>query len=406
MAHQSSRQTTREVQQLFGQLYDKAAGLTESFRPCDCGTGANAEDDAQDLKTKVQDLLALRQRAGGRASGHPRDGTSVNKPSDKTLQTMLAKLQWNTSVLEEHLQLEPCVCGVGEPESVEETPVPDRNPPTLMSLPAEIRNMIWWRFLARETGFVQIEERRFFLRPRNVFDPTDNGRDIWFDRARFSVDSARTLRTMRWTFERDLEYSVKDADLRVREQVWPLPPLLRVSRQVYTEVEDEFWRRISADNLLLSFSHPLYASGVVYLGIIAAWTFFNNYRERDFQGIRRVHLNLARPDKGGDNSLRGNRGDALPDRGSGRLAMQSGRAYLEPLLDLMGTQLPNLQFLSLRIGGRVPDEPSAQVCDPMILPTSLLVLTVVLRRAEALRRLVRLPRTLCTGLRACAASPG
>lgn len=46
MAHQSSRQATREVQHSFGKLYDRAAGLTESFRPCDCGTGANAEDDA------------------------------------------------------------------------------------------------------------------------------------------------------------------------------------------------------------------------------------------------------------------------------------------------------------------------------------------------------------------------
>lgn len=273
MAHQSSRHTTREVQQLFGQLYDKAAGLAESFRPCDCGTGANAED-AQDLKTKFQGLLALRERAGGGVRGPPYDGTSVEKPSDKTLQAMLAKLQWNTSVLDEHLQLEPCVCGVGEPENVEETPVLVRIPPSLMSLPAEIRNMIWWRTLARETGFVRIEQRRFSFRELNVFDSTDTERDIWFDRARFSLDSGRTRPTMRWTFERDGESFVRDDDLRAREQVWPLPPLLRVSRQVFTEVEDEFWRRISADNLLLSFAHSLYTSGVEYFGILAAWTFF------------------------------------------------------------------------------------------------------------------------------------
>lgn len=396
MAHQFSRRTTREVRQLFGQLYDRAAGLAETFQPCGCDGGANAED-AQALNTMVQNLLAVRQRAGGCICGPPCDGTLVDNLSDEALQSMLAKLQWDASVLDEHL--EPCGC-VAETELV-------RIPRTLMTLPPEIRNMIWWRSVSRQTGYVLIRARRFYISVPNYDRSTggsssavDNSHDFWFKRARFSVEGERIR--MRWTFHRDGEYWVDDDDARVREAPWALPPLLRVSRQVFTEVEDEFWRRISSDDLVLAFSHRG-IPGIEYFGIFAAWTFFNTYRDRSFQGIRQVHLGLTGYN---EDRARGAGGEAFPEPINRRYARDSGREHLEPLLDLMGTELPNLQFLSLRIGGRVPDEPSGLVSDRIRLCLSLLVLTAVLRRAQALRWLVRLPRTLCTGLRGCAASPG
>lgn len=391
MADQSSRRTTREVRLLFGQLYDQAAGLAESFQPCGCDGGANAED-AQDLNTMVQNLLALRQRAGGCPCGPPCDGTSLDNPSDETLQNMLTKLQWDASVLDEHL--EPCGC-VEETETIE-----DPMPLTLMTLPPEIRNMMWWRSVSRKTGYVQIRARRFYISPADDDGPAGHSSGFWFERARFSVEGERIR--MRWTFHRDDEYWVDDDDARVREAPWALPPLLRVSRQVFTEVEDEFWRRISSDDLVLAFSHRG-IPGIEYFGIFAAWTFFNTYRDRSFQGIRQVHLGLTGYN---EDRARGAGGEAFPEPINRRYARDSGREHLEPLLDLMGTELPNLQFLSLRIGGRVPDEPSGLVSDRIRLCLSLLVLTAVLRRAQALRWLVRLPRTLCTGLRGCAASPG
>lgn len=367
------------MRQLFGQLYDQAAGLAESSQPCGCGIGANVAD-AQDLNIMVQDLLAIRQRVGGCICGPPCDGTSVEKPSDETLQTMLAKLHGDASVLDKNLM--PCDC-VGEPEIVEKTPEPVWIPPTLMTLPAEIRNMIWWRWVSRRSGFVLIVARRFYISPPDDpgrphdssstddsssaedTSPAVNRDDFWFNRARFSVDGGGRLPPVRWTFQRIDEGRVVDDDLRVHEDVWALPPLLRVSRQVYTEVEDEFWRRISADDLVLSFSHG-YASGIQYFGILAAWTFFNNYRERGFQGIRRVHLSLARSDI--DDRARGAGGRALREPIDQEVARETGREHLEPLLDLMGTELPNLQFLSLRFGGRVPDIPrSTLVSDPIHL---------------------------------------
>lgn len=372
MTQQPSRRTTREVRELFGQLYDQAAGLAESLQPCGCDKDAHAED-GQDLNTMVQDLLPLRQRAGGCPCGPPCDGTSVDNPSDETLQTMLAKLQWDASVLDEHL--EPCGC-VGEPEIVEETPEPVLIPRTLMTLPPEIRNMIWWKSVSRRSGFVLIVPRRFYLSPPDdssstddsssvdETSPADNRHDFWFDRARLSVDGGGRVPPVRWTFQRDDEWWVDDYDSRKHEAVWALPPILRVSRQVYAEVEDEFWRRICADDLVLSFSHR-YASGIEYFGILAAWTFFNNYRERGLQGIRRVHLGLARTDL--DDRARGAGGEALPEPIDREYGRDTGRVHLEPLLDLMGTELPNLQFLSLRIGGRVPDAPSGLVSDPIRL---------------------------------------
>lgn len=369
MAQQPSRRTTREVRELFGQLYDQAAGLAESLQPCGCDKDAHAED-GQDLNRMVQDLLPLRQRAGGCPCGPPCDGTSVDNPSDKTLQTMLAKLQWDASVLDEIL--EPCGC-VGESEIVEESPEPVWIPRNLMTLLPEIRSMIWWRSVSRQSGFVLIMPRRFYLSApddssaddssADDSSPADNSQDFWFDRARFSVDGGGRVR---WTFQREDEWWVDDYDLRKHEAVWALPPILRVSRQVYTEVEDEFWRRVTAatDDLVLSFSHH-YALGIEYFGLLAAWTFFNTYRERGLQGIRRVHLGLARTDS--EDRARGSGGEALPAPTSREYGRYTGREYLEPLLDLMGTELPNLQFLSLRIGGRVPDAPSGLVSDPIRL---------------------------------------
>lgn len=373
------------MRQLFGQLYDKAAGLAESLEPCGCGAGGHAQD-GQDLNAMVQDLLAVRQQVGGCICGPPCDGTSVDNPSKETLRTMLARLRRDASALDENLV--PCDC-IPEPEVVEVTPEPVRVPLTLMTLPAEIREMIWWRVLMppapldrnRSQGFVRIIQR--------WIAPGENGLDYPFHDPHYAVIRGGFSEPWSLSFQHANTHR-EITDIRSR---WAL---LGVNRQVYEEAESEFWRRTLSDGHMLSFTHDPSVEGREYYGIMAAWTFFNNYRGVYLEQIRRVQLNMELPPFN-DWSNEGAKSQALlsirrPLGGS------NGGEYVIPLIDIMANELPNLQHLSLTIGGWVPDMRYQPVSDPLLCGSVfLLVLTIILSGAKALRGQTYPLRALCPG---------
>lgn len=385
MAQQSPRRSTREVRQLFGQLYDKAAGLAGSLQPCGCGAGAHAQD-GQDLNAMVQDLLAVRQQVGGCICGPPCDGTSVDKPSEETLRTMLARLWRDASALDENLV--PCDC-IPEPEVVEVTPEPVRVPLTLMTLPPEIREMIWWRVLMppapldrdRSRGMVRIIQR--------WIPPGGSGLDYPFHNPHYSVIRHRFSPPWSLTFQH-ANTAREMTDIRSR---WAL---LGVNRQVYEEAEAEFWRRTLSDGYMLSFTNDPSIEGREYYGIMAAWTFFNNYRGVFLGQIRRVQVNMELPSCH-DGWNVGTKGQALlsirlPSGGS------NGGEYVIPLIDIMANELFNLQHLSLTFGGWVPDMRYQPVSDPLLCGSVfLLVLTIILSGAKALRGQTCPLRALCPG---------
>lgn len=398
MAKQASEPTTRELRQLFGRLYDQAAGLAESLRPCRCDRSAPAED-SQDLNAMVQELLPVRQRVGGCICGPPCDGTSVDNVSNEFLEEMLARLQWDLNVLDENLV--PCDCDA-KPEVAEKTPEPvvdqttvpvvQQNPSPLLRLPLEIRNMIWWRVLEPPRP-VDRNWPRWYVRVvhRNL-KPGENTVGHWFHRPRFSIDRLVTSNgRYRTTFQRHREqYQWSDRPGR-----WAL---LFVNRQVYEEAEDQFWRRTFGDGLMLSF-RPDDIDVAEHYGILAAWTFFNHYRGLYLDQIRRLQLNLALPATR-DPEGRDLWGQALQTTWS--FGTSNGADFLVPLLDIMAGELPNLEHLSLTFGGWVPDMREEPVSGSLLwLCVSLLVLTVVLSGQKVLQILPRLLRALCPGLRAC-----
>lgn len=389
MSQQPSRRTTRQVRQLFGQLYDKAAGIAESLQPCGCGAGAPAQD-GQDVNAMAQDLLAIRQRAGGCICGPPCDGTSVDNPSDETLQTMLARLEWDASVLDDNLV--PCGCPE-EPEDVEES-VEEivRTPLTLMTLPPEVRDLIWWQVLEPPAPMSPVDSQWFVRIVQRWIAPNENGLDFPFHNRHYSINRGYAP-PWRLTFQhansqRDLE------DIRNR---WAV---LGVNRQVYQEAEAEFWRRTLRDGHMLSFtSDPNYA-GSDYYGILTAWTFFNNYRGLYLEQIRRVQISMELPSA---NDFRGVgvRGQALVSIRR-PLGNSNGGEYLIPLIDLMANELPNLQHLSLTFGGFVPDMRVQPVSGPLLCSSVFqLALTVIFSGSKAVGTKTHLLRALCPGLGAC-----
>lgn len=276
----------------------------------------------------VEDLLAVRQRVGGCICGPPCDGTSVDDVSKEFLDAMLARLEWQAAVLDEDFQ----ACGCPERQDVESPEVPL----TLMSLPAEIRGMIWWRTLANNPGLVRIMTRPVYLgRPlsNTSFHP----------QARFSVGG---LNNQRWTYERAGEEAMEDGFA-----------LLHANREIYQEAEAEFWRRVINDNVMLSFGPPLQVSDQDFRfhGIIAAYTFFVDRSAEFLRGIRRVHLDLRY--RGGVNE------QALEVRNT--MGVTNWGEYMDRLLDLIRTDLTGLRHLSLTIGGYVPDMRQTPVSGPI-----------------------------------------
>lgn len=350
MAQQVSEPTTREVRQLFGKLYDQAAGLAESLRPCRCGATRGHVQDDQDPNAIVQELLPVRQRVGGCICGPPCDGTSVDHASDEFLGEMLAGLMWDYSVLDENLV--PCDCDK-RPEVVKENPPPLLNLPRLLRLPPEIRNLIWWMVLGPGNGgrgFVRVVQR--------LLNPDENIPDLALQRPRSSIDMGGEP-PHALTFERQ--------DERLQEQNprgrWAL---LWVNRQIRREAENEFWRR-TVTYSVLSFMPDPDLPGQDHYGILAAWAWFHNYRGLYRQQIRRLQLNLARParfqfagadvqDEALEEVIRGT--DLLERHRISQqpfpLASSNGVDFLDDVLDAVG-DLPNLQELSVTIGGLAPE---------------------------------------------------
>ncbi|KAG6358324.1 hypothetical protein INS49_014208 [Diaporthe citri] len=345
MAQQASEPTTRQVRQLFGKLYDQAAGLAESLRPCRCGARGHARDD-QDLNAVVQELLPVRQRVGGCICGPPCDGTSVDHASDEFLEEMLAGLLWDYNVLHENLV--PCDCA-DKPEVVEDTPVPvvEQNPPPFLRLPLEIRNIIYWLVLgppppARENGsrgFVRVVQR--------LLGPAEDIMDRALQRPRSSID-------MGGEPPHGLTFEFQDERLQTENHRgrWAL---LFVNRQIGREAEIELWRRIFVDGVVLSIMPDVNLPGDDYYGVLAAWTWFHNYHDIYLQQIRRLQLTLKEPARG---PLYLN--DARTERTKRvekpyPLGRSNGVEFLNPVLDTVAGDLPNLQELSVTIGGLPPD---------------------------------------------------
>lgn len=378
MAQQAPMQSIRDLRKTFGVLSDQALELATSLRACACGADTHAED-GEGLDAMVEELLDVRQRVGGCICGPPCDGTSVDDVTNDFLQSMLTRLERQAAVLDENLE----GCGCAERDQVE-TPQPVSSPLTLMGLPGEIRNMIWWRTLADDVRLIRIT-------PRPVYAGRPLTRTPFHPQQRFSIPG---LNGQVWTWERAGEEAMQGG--------WAL---LHVNREVYREAEAEFWRRAMDGNVMLSFGAPQDVDDMVrtnrYFGIGAAWTFFRDRPVETLRNIRRVHLDLRmRDDRWG-----GACQQALVFRQS--FGVSNWGDYTDRLLDLMRTDLTGLRHLSLTIGGFVPDIRQTPVSGPMC-PCFRLVLTVSLSGLKPLRRgspfhLSHPHRALCTGLRACPA---
>lgn len=371
MAQQEPTPTAREVRQFFGQLYDQAAELAGSLRPCVCGERNRAED-GRDLNAMVQQLLAVRQRVGGCICGPPCDGTSVDDASDEFLDGMLAKLRWDWAKIDDNLV--PCGCAgmpqvVEEPIAVEEPEVVEESPSLLLRLPVEIRSMIWWMVLQPPPRVDYNGGRRFVRVVQRIIDPAEHVTDLAQQRPRSSIDMGGEP-PHALTFERQDE----------RRERWNPRgrwALLFVNRQIQTEAENEFWRRTFADGMVLSFTPDVRVPGDDYYGILAAWTWFHNYRALYSQQIRRLQLNLALPPRdhyiAPDVASAALRQVTRPPYGSPTAptyprGSSNGARMVRPLLDTVARELPNLQELAVTIGGFVPGSPvSGPLCGSMFL---------------------------------------
>ncbi|KAG8169653.1 hypothetical protein KVR01_000398 [Diaporthe batatas] len=201
--------------------------------------------------------------------------TAGNNLSNAALNALLARLQWQYCVLEEELEGAPCVCAE-RPETPE---VPDvRIAPDLITLPEELRDMIWWQALAPSNGIVRIV-------PYNITDPQD-GRDRRiggpnYHPLRFEVPGAARERynRERMTWMREGEgFSERHNQFN----------LLRVNPQIYREADSEFWRMAALRGLMFSFGpefvevrDPGPTGSSEYDGILSAWTFFNTLLRDD-----------------------------------------------------------------------------------------------------------------------------
>lgn len=389
MAQQAPRRSTRELRQLFAALTDRAAGLIPSYKACDCGAGTPAAD-GEDLSTMINDLMPIRQRAGGCTCGPPCDGTKVDDDlSDEALNAMWARLTWRYNLLHEELKAAPCVCGgrpqtpqtpqtpeipqtPETPESPESPEVPElpvfRLQPTLLGIPEEIRDMIWWEVLAPRDGTVRIW-------PQTIYPGQDSrigGAEYHGDR--FTVPGITVLPAGTSTYlPAGASQAVPQRQTWRRRNEWHEFPLvhyypsvndynlLLVNHQVYEEAEREFWRRAVTDRLMFSFGPrdlDALAINEEYNGILSAYTFFMTILRENpqylprFPGadylplIRRVHLDLT-------DSPWGGRRQALAT--ILRFGQTNAIRYLDDLLDLIHQNLTGLEHLSLAFNGWVPD---------------------------------------------------
>lgn len=411
MAQQAPGRRTRELRREYGRLFDQAADLIASSRACDCSAerhGANLED----LNAMINDMLSTRQQVGACHSLPPCDGTNLEDDlSDETLNAILARLERNYNVLHEEVEASPCDCAdrldIPEPRTPEisdeererrrlrdlyGTPTPRKttsttplpvDPTTLMTLPAELRSMVWWRALRPSNGVVRIVPHRMDQPPFNqqIWNQLRMGGPVdHFERFSvlgYNLFNRRNRETWALLGERHggggRRAGTIDNDFNI----------LRSNAAIYWEGAEEFWRRVAVDRLMFSFGPEVHSRDmpgpighVEYDGILSAYTFFLSLLRDDPTGamilppnrrftpqmhginflrqIRRVHLDLTNTTLGTDRQA------LAPDRQVGRA---NSIQYLDPLLDMLFNNCTGLEQLSLVFVGWVPDLSQQPVSD-------------------------------------------
>lgn len=359
----SSVPRDRELRQLFGQLCDQAADVAACFQACRCNEDVRSTetDGLGGVNAPRRDLVATLQRVGAASVG--------NDLSDEALKSTLARLASQVSALDEPTTTP--IDGRAESTSDMETPTspgeertesptsteypvePARGPLTLMRLPKEVRALIWWQALRPEGGFVPLT-------------PWAARRHISVDRGRISARTRPFHRARTALVDRQQNPFLDDLQTasRASAQTWerlgehPTPgsrwtggwALLHVNMQIYEEAEAAYWRRVVADDLMLSFGCGRRMGD--YWGVLVARTFFNDFTKLYLQKIQRMHLDLRRLDH--DDGPNGYGGQAFVVRRAGVVTINYVR-YLGAVLGRISTRLTSLRHLSLTLGGWVPD---------------------------------------------------
>ncbi|POS79486.1 hypothetical protein DHEL01_v202108 [Diaporthe helianthi] len=313
MAQQNPGESThsRQLRREYGRAFDQAAGLVASFRSCDCDTERHGAD-LQDLNAMIDDMMLTRQRLGACHSLPQCDGTNLEDDlSDEVLKAILARLESNYAVLHDEVTASPCDCVdrpaiLPDPETPEVISDEERerrrlqellvhgkprvpiNPATLMTLPAELRSMIFGNALRPSNGVVRIISHRLDGQAGNnydVYDQTRLGGPI-DHLLRFTVpgntnSGRRNRHTWALLGERHGAVGpngVVDNDFNI----------LHTHPAFYWEGAGEFWRRAVVDNLMFSFGPEVHKRGraspfghVEFDGIRAAYTFLQTLRLDD-----------------------------------------------------------------------------------------------------------------------------
>lgn len=355
--------TDRQLQQLLEQLCNQATDVAAAFRSCRCSenvratvqdgrggvnaldqsTTAPSDEPAENTRTvETQTVPAILesqepalQRAttipsGGHAEGTPTTGTQTSPSEEGT-----------ESLIDTELPVEPA-----------------HGPLTLMGLPREVRALIWWETLRPEGGFVPIvpwARNGFFnsrgdirVSPPGFRGSASTGR---FHRARTAlIDRKRCPTNGRDPIALGFAHSWERMGEHLGGRETRGWSLLHINKQIYEEAEAAYWRRVTSDGLMLSFGCGRRTGD--YWGVAVARSFFNDFTTPYLQTIRRMHLDLRRPDN--DDGRDGYGGQALLLQTAGRLGLNFMR-YLGTVLTNTRTRLTGLQHLSLTFGGWVPD---------------------------------------------------
>lgn len=338
--------TDRELRQLCEQLCNQATDVVAAFQTCRCsgnvraivpdgrggvnalnqGTTAPSDEPAENASTAgTQTVLAI-----------PESGESAPKGA-------------TTTPTDEHAE------STKSPIDTEVPVEPARGPLTLMRLPPEIRALIWWEVLRPEGGFVPIVPwgrpghldkgriRASILGFSGSLDALrfHRARTALIDRKRNPGDDERSSASLvsASSWQRQGEH----VDARFG---WSL---LHINKQIYEEAEAAYWRRVASDGLMFSFGCGRNEGD--YWGVAVARTFFNDFTTKYLQTIRRMHLDLRRPD---DDGPKGYGGQAVVLVRAGVQTVNFARA-LGTVLNDIGTRLTGLRHLSLTFGGWVPD---------------------------------------------------
>lgn len=304
-----------ELRQLLEHLYNQATDVVGAFRTCKCSENVRAL-----LPDGRKGVKALNQ------------GTTA--PSD-------SKTGTQTSPGEERTE---------SPIDIEVPAEPARRPLTLMRLPPEIRALIWWEVLRPEGGFVplvpwarvgHIVNNRIRVSPLGFQGSVSA---IHFHRARSGTIDLRRIPWCDLQFAQSWERRGEHSAAR---DGWSL---LHINEQIYEEAEAEYWRRVASDDLMLSFGCGPNTGD--YWGVAVAQTFLNDFYNTTYlQTIRRMHLDLRRPDDDGRN---GYGGQAVFVETAGDEPINFARSLCTVLSNIY-SRFTGLQHLSLTLGGWVPD---------------------------------------------------